>query len=291
MKSLREQICDGELILDGAMGTQLMARGATGNNELWGVEHPDALTEIHQLYAGAGSQAVTTNSFGGSRLKLEKAKLGDRMEELNERLAAIAYEAVGDSTWVLGDLGPTGEFLQPYGLLTEEQMVAVFREQAEALAAGGVHGFIVETMMDPNEAACAVRGAREAVPGLPVLATMTFDVNPKGFRTMMGTTPEVAATTLAEAGADAVGANCGGITIEQYIDLISEMKKAVDLPLIAQANAGLPEIEDGGTVFREPPAKFAEYAVALREAGVKVFGGCCGTTPAHIKALAEALGT
>ena len=186
-------------------------------------------------------------------------------------------------------MGPTGDFVQPYGLLTEEQMTAVFREQAEALAAGGVDGIIIETMMDPTEAACAVKGAKEAAPSLPVLATMTFDANPTGFRTMMGTKPEDAARALADAGADAVGANCGGITIEQYVDLVSLFRSAVTVPIIAQANAGLPEIVDGETVFREEPAKFTRFAPALRDAGVTIFGGCCGTTPDHIRALIAGL--
>jgi 5-methyltetrahydrofolate--homocysteine methyltransferase len=287
--TLKEKLTTGTLILDGGMGTQLMARGASGNNERWGAEHRDDLVEIHRAYLGAGAHAITTNTFGGTRIKLEKAGLGDRTVELNTTLAGIAREAVGDSAWVLGDVGPTGDFLQPYGLLTEEQMIAVFSEQIEALVAGGIDGVIIETMMDPNEAACAIKAAKRVAPALPVLATMTFDRNPTGFRSMMGTRPGDGAAIMVEAGADAVGANCGGITIREFPELLSEMAAQVDVPLIAQANAGLPEVEDGITIFREEPVAFREGVQALIDVGAKAIGGCCGTTPPHIAALRETI--
>ncbi len=288
-EQLRQRIQSGTLVLDGAMGTQLMRHGVDGNNELWGVEHPDELVEIHGSYLAVGAETVTTNTFGGSRPKLEKAGLGDRVVELNTGLAKIGRRAAGDDAWVLGDIGPTGEFVEPYGLFTEEQMVDVFIEQATALLEGGVDGFLIETMMDATEAACAVRAARRVAPEAAVMATMTFDKNPRGFRTMMGISPAQAAEKLAEAGADAVGANCGGITIDQYVALLSEMRAEVDLPLIAQANAGLPEVVDGETLFKEPPAKFATSVPELLEAGAAIIGGCCGTTPDHIREVAAAV--
>jgi 5-methyltetrahydrofolate--homocysteine methyltransferase len=285
--TLREHLDTATLVLDGAMGTQLMAFGARGNNELWGVEHPEELKSIHRAYIDAGSTAVVTDTFGGSRVKLDKAGLGDRTVELNRRLAEIAKEAAAGDAFVLGDVGPTGEFLDPLGTITEDEMIAIYQEQMEALHEGGVDGFIIETMMDPGEAVCAIRAARNVSADIPVLATMTFEKNPTGFRTMMGTTPEQGAKAMTEAGADAIGANCGGITPAQFIELLKELRGATDLPLIAEPNAGLPEIEDGETVFNESPDTFARLAVQYRSLGVAALGGCCGTTPDHIRALAN----
>ena len=287
--SLKERIATGILILDGAMGTQLMQRDVKGSNELWGFEHPEELMEIHRAYLEAGAQTATTNTFGGSRPKLSKAGLGERTVELNTGLAKVGRQAVGDDGWALGDIGPTGEFVEPYGTFSEDELVAVFVEQATALRDGGVDGFIIETMMDATEAACAVRAAKQVSPELPVLATLTFDRNAQGFRTMMGVSPAKAASALAEAGADAIGANCGGITIDQYVALLGEMRAEVDLPLIAQANAGLPEVVEGTTVFNEGPEKFSRSIPDLLAAGVSVIGGCCGTTPDHIRAVAAAV--
>ena len=287
--TLREALASGGIVLDGAMGTQLMAHDVKGNNELWGAEHPVELAAIHRAYIDAGATAIITNSFGGSRLKLTKAHLGDRVEELNSRLAEIAVQAAGDDAFVLGDVGPTGEFIEPVGTMTADEMTDVFREQIRALVAGGVDGIIIETMMDPNEAACAVRAAKDVAPDLPVLASMTFEKNPRGFRTMMGTTPELAAQILTEAGADVIGANCGGITPEQFVDLLGELRQGTDRPLLAEPNAGLPEIEDGKTVFREVPDTFARLAPKYRELGAAAIGGCCGTTPEHIRAANSAL--
>jgi 5-methyltetrahydrofolate--homocysteine methyltransferase len=285
--TLREHLDTATLVLDGAMGTQLMAFGARGNNELWGVEHPEELKSIHRAYIDAGSTAVVTDTFGGSRVKLDKAGLGDRTVELNRRLAEIAKEAAAGDAFVLGDVGPTGEFIEPLGTITEDEMIAIYQEQMEALHVGGVDGFIIETMMDPGEAVCAIRAARKVSADIPILATMTFEKNPTGFRTMMGTTPEQGAKAMTEAGADAIGANCGGITPDQFIELLKELRAATDLPLIAEPNAGLPEIEDGETVFNESPDTFARLAIQYRSLGVAALGGCCGTTPDHIRALAK----
>ncbi len=287
--TLREALASGGIVLDGAMGTQLMAHYVKGNNELWGAEHPDELAAIHRAYIDAGATAIITNTFGGSRLKLAKVHLGDRVEELNRRLAEIAVKAAGDDAFVLGDVGPTGEFIEPVGTMTADEMTDVYREQIRALVAGGVDGIIIETMMDPNEAACAVRAAKDVAPDLPVLVSMTFEKNPRGFRTMMGTTPEQAAQILTDAGADVIGANCGGITPEQFIDLLGEIRQGTDRPLLVEPNAGLPEIEDGKTIFREVPDTFARLAPKYRELGAVAIGGCCGTTPEHIRAAHSAL--
>ncbi len=284
--TLRDKLRAGNFVLDGAMGTQLMAREATGNNELWGVEHPDELAAIHRAYIDAGADAVITDTFGGSRLKLAKAGLGDRVVELNRRLAEIAKVAAGSDAFVLGDVGPTGEFIEPLGTMSEQDIVDVFREQIEALVAGGVDGIIAETMMDVQEAVCAIRAAKEVAPDMPVLVSMTFEKNPHGFRTMMGVTPADGARAMADAGADVIGANCGGITPDQFLELLDELRSGADLPLLAEPNAGLPEIEDGQTVFREAPDTFARLASEYRKRGVVALGGCCGTTPEHVRAIA-----
>ena len=289
--TLREHFAAGPLVVDGAMGTQLFARGAGGANpELWGVEHRDALLDIHRTYIAAGSRGCITNTFGGTRLKLGKAGLGDRVEELNRAAAEIAREAAGDSAFVLGDVGPTGEFMEPVGLLAEEEMIGAFREQIGALVAGGVDGIIIETIMDPGEGACAVRAARGVAPDLPVFASMTFEKNPHGFRTMMGTSPEQAVEAMAAAGADVVGANCGGITPEDFVELMRTMRDATDLPLLAEPNAGLPQVDGDRTTYNEPPETFAKVVPLYRDAGVRVFGGCCGTGPEHRRAIATAVG-
>ena len=286
--TLRDRLRAGNFVLDGAMGTQLMAREATGNNELWGVEHPDELAAIHRAYIDAGADAVITDTFGGSRLKLAKAGLGERVVELNRRLAEVAKDAAGSDAFVLGDVGPTGEFIEPLGTMSEQDIVDVFREQIEALVAGGVDGIIAETMMDVQEAVCAIRAAKEVAPDMPVLVSMTFEKNPHGFRTMMGVTPADGARAMADAGADVIGANCGGITPDQFLELLDELRSGADLPLLAEPNAGLPEIEDGQTVFREAPDTFARLAAEYRKRGVVALGGCCGTTPEHIQAIAGA---
>ena len=289
--TLREKLAGGCLVIDGAMGTQLFARGAgRANPELWGIEHRNALLDIHRSYIVAGSRGCITNTFGGTRLKLGKAGLGDRMDELNRAAAQIAREAAGDSAFVLGDVGPTGEFMEPVGLLAEDDLIATFREQIAALVAGGVDGIIIETVMDPGEGACAVRAAREVAPDLPVLASMTFEKNPHGFRTMMGTSPEQAVEAMAAAGADVVGANCGGITPEDFVELMQIMHNATDLPLLAEPNAGLPQVDGDRTIYSEPPETFAKVVPLYRDAGVRVFGGCCGTGPEHIRAIAEVVG-
>lgn len=287
--TLRERLGATVLVLDGAMGTQLMAHGARGSNEQWGVDHRDDLVAIHRAYVDAGAGAILTNTFGGSRLKLQRAGLGDRTVQLNRALAGMAREAASGKAFVLGDVGPTGQFVEPYGDVSEEEMTDVFREQIGALLEGGVDGIMIETMMDPTEAACAVRAARLLAPDRVVLAALAFDRSPRGFRTLMGTTPSDGAQRLLDAGADAVGANCGGMTPEDFVPLLEEMHRAVSVPLVVEANAGLPQIEDGKTVFKEGPDTFGRLARAYVNAGARIIGGCCGTTPDHIRAIAEAI--
>lgn len=288
MGILLDQLAKRKLLVsDGAMGTMLQAHGLTGDDcpEEWNVSHPDEVRGIAAAYIKAGSDMVLTNTFGGTRIKLDKKGLGDRTAEFNRAGATLSL-AAGDVAIVAGSVGPTGEFLQPMGLMSEEQMQAVFSEQIEAILLAGVRVICVETMMALEEAACAIRAVKALDASVDVLATMTFEKGAQGYRTMMGVSPEQAAAGLAEAGADVVGSNCGN-GIEGMIEIAAEFRRNTDKPILIHANAGVPELHEGKTVFRQSPADFSANAAALIEAGANIIGGCCGTNPDHIRAITE----
>ena len=276
------------LIADGAWGTELAKRGLGPGEapELWNAERPDAVAAVARAYVEAGADILLTNTFGGSRWTLEKAGLGARTAELNRLGAELSKRAAGDRALVFASMGPTGEFLVPLGLRTEEEFVACFAEQASALVAGGADGIVVETMADLGEATAALMAARQ-VCDLPVVASMTFSKGPAGFATMMGVRPEQAAAALDAAGADVVGANCGS-GIAHMVEVARLLRAATARPLWIKSNAGLPELVDGVTVFRETPEDMAAQVRALLEAGASILGGCCGTTPEHIRRIAAA---
>jgi 5-methyltetrahydrofolate--homocysteine methyltransferase len=288
MARLKERLAQqGVLIADGATGTLLqragLPRGAAP--ERWNLENPDAILAMHRGYVAAGADIVLTNSFGGSRLRLKGHGLDDRMHEVNRTAARLARQAAGDAVFVLGDMGPTGQLFEPVGTLTPEEAVAVFAEQAGALIEGGVDGIIVETMSDLEEAKAAVEGVRRAT-DLPILVTMSFDT--RG-RTMMGVDPARAARELWAMGVDVVGSNCGR-SLSENLEAIRQMRDALpQATLMAKPNAGLPRVEGDATVYDVTPETMAEYAHRFVELGVKIFGGCCGSGPEHIKAVALAL--
>ena len=273
------------LISDGAWGTQLSTRGLGPGDcpEAWNLDRPDDIRSIAAAYVAAGSDIILTNTFGGNRLKLAKANLADRTAQINREGAKLSKQAAGDAALVFASIGPTGEFMQPLGLVSEDEMVACFAEQAAALAEGGADGIVIETMADLGEAKAAIAAARQ-VCSLPVVACMTFERGPRGFATIMGTRPEQAAQELAGAGADAVGSNCGS-GIVNMIEVARLMRPATNLPLWIKPNAGLPQLVGGQTVFRETPDEFAGFFPELIAAGATIAGGCCGTTPDHIRAL------
>ncbi len=273
------------LVSDGAWGTMLQAQGLEPSDcpEEWNISHPNVVKSIANKYAEAGSDMVLTNTFGGSRKKLEKCGLGDRVKELNLVGAKLSKEGAPDCI-VAGSVGPTGEFLEPYGEMTEKEMIEVFAEQIEALVEGGIDVVCIETMSAIEEAICAIKAARIVKQDIEIIATMTFDPTPKGFRTMMGVDCKRAAEALTEAGADVVGSNCGN-GIEQMIPITEEMRKYTDRPILIHANAGVPELINGKTVFRETPEQMARFIEPLVKAGASIIGGCCGTTPEHIKAI------
>ncbi|MBQ6471559.1 MAG: homocysteine S-methyltransferase family protein [Victivallales bacterium] len=273
------------MVLDGATGTELAKRGMSAGvaPEAWVLEHPDAIQAIQQAYESAGSDIVYAPTFGGNRIKLAEYGLADRTREINRDLARISRQGVRKAL-VFGDIAPTGRFIEPFGDLGFEEAVAVYREQAQALAEGGVDGFAVETMMDLQEARAALLGIRD-VSDLPVIVTMTY--NPDG-HTLSGTPPSSAIVTLQALGADAVGCNCSAGP-EQMVALVREMAECARVPIVAKPNAGMPRLVDGRSVFEMGPQTFASLIPALVSAGAGVVGGCCGTTPEHIACLHDAV--
>jgi 5-methyltetrahydrofolate--homocysteine methyltransferase len=275
------------LVADGATGTTLQQAGLPPGAapERWNLENPDAIRTLHQRYVEAGADVILTNTFGGSRPRLEMEGLGDQVHDINLAAARLAREMAGDQVLVLGDMGPTGQLMVPMGMLTYDDAVAVFAEQAAALAEGDVDAILIETMSDLNEAKAAVEGARQAT-DLPILATMSFDTHG---RTMMGVRPADAAKELWAMGVAAVGANCGR-SLEENLEAIRQMREALpNATLMAKPNAGLPHMEGMQSVYELTPETMAEYARQYAALGVKIFGGCCGSRPDHIHAVSLAL--
>jgi 5-methyltetrahydrofolate--homocysteine methyltransferase len=280
----------GVVLGDGAMGTLLQTRGIEpgGAAELWNVDHAGAITAIHTEYAEAGARLVTTNTFGGTSARLALHGLEDRVHELNLAGARIAREVADRfDGWVLGDVGPSGELLAPIGLAEPDEIKAMFAEQIAALAEGGAEVILVETMSDLAEVEAAVSAAADVAPDLPVAATLTFDTHG---HTMMGVSPERAAEALASLGARIVGGNCGNgpHEIGPVMTQMAERRPS-GVHLIAQSNAGMPQLHGAEFHYDGTPEVMAEYAVRMRELGVGVIGACCGSTPAHVAAMRAAL--
>lgn len=284
LESLRKDVVVG----DGGWGTRLFEAGLEPGDcpERYGMDHPGLLTEIACGYLEAGADFLTTNTFGASPLKLRAYGLEDATEEINRHGVAVLREAAGGRAWVNGSIGPSGAILKPYGDTDEGEMLASFDRQARALAAAGVDLFCIETMIDLREAVLALQAVRAVAPDTPVLATMTFEATARGYFTMMGTPVREAADGLLRAGADAVGSNCGH-GVEPMIEIAREFRRQTESPIVIQANAGLPIVRDGKTVYPETPAFLAARLDALLAAGAGVIGGCCGTTPAHVRVVRQ----
>jgi 5-methyltetrahydrofolate--homocysteine methyltransferase len=279
------------VLVDGGMGTLLQDRGLDdgGAGELWNADRPDEIRGCHQAYAEAGARLLTTTTFGGTRPRLQMHGLEDRVHELNRAAAALARE-VADAHGILvaGDLGPTGELMEPLGTMSAADAQAIFEEQLRGLAEGGIDLVLVETMSDLGEVRAAVAAARSVVPELPVVATLSFDTN---LRTMMGVRPADAVTALAAEGVDAVGANCGRGPAEMAT-IAAQLAEArpAGLLLVAQSNAGLPQVVGDHFEYDATPADMADHARELHELGIDLIGGCCGSTPAHLAAMSDAVG-
>jgi 5-methyltetrahydrofolate--homocysteine methyltransferase len=279
------------VVVDGGMGTLLQDRGLTdgGAGELWNVERPEVVRDSHDAYARAGARLLTTNTFGGTRPRLQMHGLEDRVHELNRAAASLA-RSVADEHGILvaGDLGPTGELMAPFGTMDAAEAQEIFAEQLRGLRDGGIDVVLIETMSDLAEVHAAVAAARSVVPDLPVIATLSFDTN---LRTMMGVRPADAVTALADAGVDAVGANCGRGP-EEMERIAAQMAEArpEGLLLVAQSNAGLPQVVGDHFEYDASPSDLAEHARALHKLGIDLIGACCGSTPAHIEAIRDAVG-
>src|SRR3989338_8768541 len=269
------------LIFDGATGTMLQKLGLKpgGCPDELNLTNPEMIKQVHTSYVDAGSDVVTTATFGANRAKLKEYNLEKKLVDINLKAAKNAREAVGKKGFVAGGLGPTGKFLEPVGDLSFDEAVEIFSEQVNALKTGGVDLIVIETMMDIKEMKAAILAAKTF--GLPVVATMTFD---ETLRTVLGTPPELFAIIAEGLGADVIGANCS-LGIEGIYKAIMAMSRVTSLPLIAQPNAGIPYLKEGETIFPATPEEMAAYVSKLLDVGVRVIGGCCGTTPAHIKKM------
>jgi 5-methyltetrahydrofolate--homocysteine methyltransferase len=280
------------LLCDGAMGTQLMNLGLApgGAGMLWNSDFPDQVRSVHAAYAQAGCQVLITNSFGGTRSMLLRHELGEHTAELNRLSAILAREASQPDGFVLGDVGPFGDFLEPLGDTSTEELTEIFTQQIRALVSGGVDAILIETMSDPAEAAVAIQAAKSTC-ALPVIASFSFQKSANGLRTMMGTTPEEVVKTALDAGADLVGTNCGtDLDLADYHRLARELvASSAGRPVMVQPNAGAPISTPSGITYLATPEEMAECANALVELGVSIVGGCCGTTPSHLQAMGDAL--
>jgi 5-methyltetrahydrofolate--homocysteine methyltransferase len=292
MNKLQSLLNGSNIVMaDGAMGTMLFEAGLKFGDppEVWNVTHPDVVRGVHRGYLDAGSKLILTNTFGGNRFRLGMHNLQGRVAELNRTAAIILraeVDAAGTGALVVGDIGPSGEILAPLGTLEYAEAVEGFAEQAAALAAGGVDVIWIETMSALEEMQAAIEGARKAAPDLPIITTMTFDT--RG-HTMMGVSPEQAVKALMGWGAAAVGGNCGNGP-DEILGVVRKMRAAdPNAILVAKSNAGMPELVDRKAVYKAKPADMAVYAKQIQAAGARVIGACCGSTPAHLKAMAEAL--
>ncbi len=292
---LKERISRGVFLLDGAMGTQLFARGIEAGkcNDCLNIESPEIILDVQKAYMEAGSDAVLTNTFGANKITLVRHGLGDKVKEINTAGARIARRAAGEEKYILGDIGPCGDFLEPLGALTAESLKQAFTEQAEVLCGGGVDGIIIETMTALDEIVVAIEAVK-SVCKLPVFASMSFDKAGDDFRTMMGVDVETAVSKIISIGVDAVGFNCGKMSLDDYVELAERFVSAVKnskqkVAILAEPNAGLPELVGDKTVYKISPKDFAVTAGKIHSAGATIIGGCCGTGPEHIKAMSQRL--
>lgn len=291
---LKDRIKAGILLLDGAMGTELIARGIQVGacNEYLNVDSPGIISDIHNAYLLAGSDAIITNTFGANKYALARHGFAENVAEINKAGTGIARQAAGEEKYVLGDIGPSGDFLEPLGSLKPDKLRDAFTEQAEALLAGSVDGFIIETMTALDETAIAVEAVKSAAGELPVLVSMSFDKSGDNFKTMMGVGIEAAISKIVPLDISAIGFNCGTLSPDDYVQLTQKFVVAVrahskDIAICAEPNAGKPELIDDKAVYKISPEDFAVAVEKIHSAGVNIIGGCCGTSPAHIEAVAK----
>jgi methionine synthase I (cobalamin-dependent) len=294
--SLKKGIRQGLLLLDGAMGTQLMARGIQSGacNEYLNIDSPQVISDIHDSYIRAGSDAIITNTFGANKYVLARHGFAGETSRINKAGAELARGTAGEEKHVLGDIGPSGDFLEPLGALKPKDLRSAFTEQAKALLVGGVDGFIIETMTALDEAVIAVEAVKSVAGKMPVLVSMSFDKSGDNFRTMMGVGIEAAVSKIVPMNISAIGFNCGTLSLDDYVQLTQRFVIAVrahskNMAICAEPNAGKPELVDGKAVYKVSPEDFADTAEKIHSVGVSIIGGCCGTGPEHIEAMAKKL--
>ena len=289
MHPLLERLSRGPMVSSGAVGTMLQSQGLppVTTFEEYNLSHPEAVAEIHSAYCEAGAEMIGTNTFGANPLKLKKAGLADKAYRLNYEGARIARKAAPKDIFVFAAIGPSGEFLAPLGEIAPEEMYEVYKSQIRALVEGGVDILSLRTFTDLEELKIGLRAAKENAK-LPVIASMTFDLGQKGFRTMMGVDVKASVEGMVEAGAEVIGSNCGR-GMEEMVPLMKEMRNYYQGNLTAQPNAGLPQLIEGKARYTQSPEEFASWVPSLLEAGVNLIGGCCGTTPAHTRKVVEAI--
>ena len=285
--TILKKIKNNGLIFDGAMGSMLIAAGLKDGkiSELWNIENPGVIENIHRLYFDAGAQVATANTFGASPFKLKKMGIDANPEALNAAGVEIARKAAGPDRYVAGDMGPLGEMLQPAGLLTQDEATCHYAEQAAFLGNTAIDFFILETFFDLNEILAAIDGIR-SVSDLPIFATMTFQQKSTGFFTLMGNKPGDCMNRLVEAGASVVGANCS-LASDAMVDLARVIRDSVSVPVMIQPNAGAPQTLGDRVIYPETQEFFSDNILSLKKLGIEVVGGCCGTTPDFIKAIAH----
>jgi 5-methyltetrahydrofolate--homocysteine methyltransferase len=291
MENILKRLQRGDVIVgDGAVGTFLIERGLKHGEppEGFNLTRPEVLEEIASLYLAAGAEIVTTNTFGASPLRLQRYSMENEVEAINRSAVEAARRAVGNKAYVTGCVGPTGKMLKPYGSADPEEVTSGFRRQIAALLSAGIDAVFVETMNDLNEAALAVKAARSLDSAIPILATVTFNKNPQGYFTLMGSSPKDAAAALEKAGADIIGSNCGQ-GAAQMVEIAREFKTNAHVPIAIQSNAGLPVRSETGVIYPETPEFLAAKAVELLDLGIQLIGGCCGTGPDHIRAMRKAV--
>ena len=288
---LAERLKQGVFVIDGAMGTQLIQAGAPVGScyDYLNVETPEVVETVHRAYFDAGSDAVITNTFGGNKYILKRHGHDDKVGQICRAAASIARKVAGEDRYVLGDIGPCGDFLEPLGLVKEDQLKAAFAEQAAALVEGGVDGIIIETMTAVEEVLVAVE-ATKSVCDLPIFVSLAYDPAGGEFRTMMGIAPSDAVARVCDTGVTAIGFNCGTLSMDGYVQLTQAYAAAIgdkDVLLLAEPNAGKPELIDSKAVYTLSPEEYADAAEKIKAAGATILGGCCGTTPAHIAAMVK----
>lgn len=288
-KRIDEEIRAGRtLVSDGAWGTMLIERGLQSDEcpEKWSISHPDQVRAIGEEYIQAGADIIETNSFGANRLTLDHYGLSSQATEINKCAAILSREAAGPQTHVMGSVGPTGKILMT-GDVTEQELYEVFSEQIVALEQGYADAVCIETMSAIDEACLAIRAAKENT-ALEIICSFTYEKTVQGeYKTIMGISPSDAVSAALQAGADIIGTNCGNGS-EQMVDIVKDIRSAFpDVPILVHANAGSPVFVDGRVLYPEDPRTMSEYALTLLESGANIIGGCCGTTPEHIRAISH----